>query len=112
WQRAQEQLRRKYSSSPRKEKHAYLLKGLVKCSGCGARYVGDPCHGKFYYRCLARCKKVPTVRGEVLDSAVWQAITEAILNPSIIVDQVKKLQELRSKKNEERKGEMTVIENA
>jgi site-specific DNA recombinase len=112
WERVQQQLDRNITFSPRNSKHSYLLKGLVKCGGCGARYVGDPCHGKFYYRCLARCKRVPTVRESVLDLAVWQAITEAILNPSIIIDQIKKLQELRSKKNEERKGEMVVIDNA
>ncbi len=112
WERVQQQLDRNITFSPRNSKHHYLLKGLVKCGACGARYVGDPCHGKFYYRCLARCKRVPTVREGVLDSAVWQAITEAILNPSIIVDQIKKLQELRVKKNEEHKGEMVVIDTA
>jgi site-specific DNA recombinase len=112
WERVQQQIDRNISFSPRNSKHLYFLKGLVRCSGCGARYVGDPCHGRFYYRCLARCKRVPTVKEDVLDNAVWQAITEAILNPSIIVDQIKKLQELRSKKSEERKGEMTVIDTA
>ena len=112
WERVQQQLDRNITFSPRNSKHSYLLKGLVRCGGCGARYVGDPCHGKFYYRCLARCKRVPTVREGPLDSAVWEAISEAILNPSIIIDQIKKLQELRSKKNEERKGEMAVIDTA
>jgi site-specific DNA recombinase len=112
WERVQQQLDRNITFSPRNSKHSYLLKGLVKCGGCGARYVGDPCHGKFYYRCLARCKRVPTVKEDVLDLTVWQAISEAILNPSIIIDQIKKLQELRSKKNEERKGEMEVIDAA
>jgi site-specific DNA recombinase len=110
WERVQQQLDRNITFSPRNSKHSYLLKGLVRCGGCNARYVGDPCHGKFYYRCLARCKRVPTVREGVLNSAVWQAVSEAILNPSIIIDQIKKLQELRVKKNEEHKSEMVVID--
>src|ERR1043166_5400029 len=45
WERVQKQLHQNRVFSPRHEKHAYLLKGLVRCGGCGARYVGDPCHG-------------------------------------------------------------------
>lgn len=112
WERVQQQIDRNISFSPRNSKHHYLLKGLVKCGGCGGRYVGDPCHGKFYYRCHARCKRVPTVKEDVLDFALWQAISEAILNPSIIVDQIRKLQELRSKKNDERKGELTILDSS
>jgi site-specific DNA recombinase len=96
WERVQRQLDRNITFSPRNAKHEYLLKGLVKCGGCGARYVGDPCHGKFYYRCLSRCKKYPTVREEVLDSAIWEAIKEAILDPSIVADQLAKIYKKRA----------------
>jgi site-specific DNA recombinase len=88
WLRVQEQLKRNTAFSPRNEKHSYLLKSLVQCGGCGSRYVGEPCHGKFYYRCIRRCKRCPTVREEVLNKAVWGAIRDAILNPAIIADQI------------------------
>ena len=112
WERVQQQIDRNISFSPRNSKHNYFLKGLVKCGGCGARYVGDPNHGRFYYRCHARCKRLPTVREEVLDFAVWDAIAEAVLNPSIILEQINKLKELRSKETDELKGELTILDSS
>src|SRR5205814_60252 len=93
WQRVQQQLTKNVTFSPRNAKHSYLLKGLVRCGGCSAAYVGDPCHGKFYYRCLNRCKRMPIVKEECLNETVWSAVTEAILNPATILDQVGKLRE-------------------
>jgi site-specific DNA recombinase len=93
WQRVQQQLTKNITFSPRNSKHSYLLKGLVRCGGCGAAYVGDPSHGKFYYRCLSRCKRMPTVKEECLDETVWSAVAEAILNPTTIFDQVGKFRE-------------------
>jgi len=89
WERVQAQLARNYSFSIRNSKHLYLLKRLVECGGCHARYVGDPNHGRFYYRCHKRCKKYPTIREERLDQTVWEAVKEAILDPTIIVEQIK-----------------------
>jgi hypothetical protein len=36
---------------------------------------------------------MPTVKEECLDETVWSAVTEAVLNPATILDQVSKLQE-------------------
>jgi site-specific DNA recombinase len=88
WQRVQRQIDRNIVFSPRNEKHQYLLKGLVHCGGCGARYVGQPCHGKFYYRCMSRCKRIPSIREQALNQAVWQAVEEAMQDPNLIADQV------------------------
>lgn len=88
WVRVQQQLKRNVAFSPRNERHSYLLKSLVQCGACGGRYVGEPCHGKFYYRCLRRCKRCPTIRENALDNAVWTAVCEAILKPEIIADQI------------------------
>jgi len=97
WQRVQLQLDRNRTFSPRNEKHSYLLKGLVRCAGCSARYVGQPCHGKFYYRCIKRCKKIPTVQEGTLNKAVWTAVEKAVLNPNLIADQVTKLNQKKAK---------------
>jgi site-specific DNA recombinase len=91
WERVQQQLARNISFSPRNEKHAYLLKSLVRCGGCEASYVGEPCHGKFYYRCIRRCKKVRTVREEELNDAVKNAVRNLILNPDVILEPIRKL---------------------
>jgi site-specific DNA recombinase len=106
WQRVQRQVTKNTTFSPRNAKHLYLLKGLVRCGGCGAAYVGDPGHGRFYYRCLNRCKQMPTVKEERLDATVWDAVAGAILNPTTILNQVSKIrereaQEARISSNEE-----------
>ncbi len=90
WERVQERLRQNIAFSPRHEKHFYLLKGLVLCGGCGARYVGEPSHGKFYYRCAARCRLVPTVRETVLDGTVISVVEQLITDPSLVLDQVER----------------------
>lgn len=92
WQRVQDQLTRNITFSPRNNKHQYLLRGLVWCGECGARFVGDPNHGRFYYRCMAKCKKLPSIWEGELDLVVWAAVEEAILNPSLIAEQMEKLQ--------------------
>jgi len=91
WERVQEQIRRNIAFSPRNEKHFYLLKGLVKCGGCGSSYVGDPCHGRFYYRCLARCKQQPSVAERSLNGAVLGAIEGILLDPSLVLNEIEYL---------------------
>jgi site-specific DNA recombinase len=112
WRRVQEQLSRNITFSPRNSKHQYLLKGLVKCGGCGARYVGDPCHGTYYYRCHARCKKVPTIKQEHFDGTVWSAIEEAVLNPELIADHVDDLTAKQTVVTEQLRTEESEIEKA
>ncbi len=91
WEGVQKQLDQNRTFSPRNTKHSYLLSGLIECGACQARYVGDPCHGKYYYRCGARCKKVSSIKEQDLNSVVWNALQEAVMNPRIIEDQVTKL---------------------
>lgn len=96
WERVQLQLTNNIAFSPRNQKHSYLLSGLVYCGGCGARYVGNPDHGRYSYRCIARCKKCPAISESALNEAVWREIRHAILNPHLIVNHVEML-----KKNKE-----------
>ena len=111
WERVQRQLTQNIAFSPRNEKHAYLLKGLVRCGGCGRPYVGEPCHGKFYYRCIARCKKVRTVREEALSDVVKEAVRRIILTPNVILEPLHKL-EAAEASNKARQDELArEIEN-
>lgn len=112
WERIQKQLTMNLAFSPRNTKHQYILKSLMWCGGCGSRYVGDPNHGRFYYRCLARCKILPAVNEEQLDCVVWDAIEEAIMNPSLIAEQVKNLQRKRSLSVQEAKSKTDEIQQA
>ena len=109
WERVQEQIRKNFAFSPRHSKHNYLLRGLVRCGGCSARYVGEPCHSKYYYRCHQRCKIYPTVKEETLNEAVWGAVTEAIKNPKIIIEQVEKLRTRRVMSAEKMREEVGEI---
>jgi|HubBroStandDraft_4_1064222.scaffolds.fasta_scaffold05706_5 site-specific DNA recombinase len=88
WRQVQGRLDRNVAFSPRNTKHAYFLKGLVRCGGCRGAYVGDPSHGKFAYRCSKRCQKSPSIKDKYLDETVWNALSEAILNPNLILDAV------------------------
>lgn len=93
WEKVQRQLDKNIAFSPRNSKHAYLLGGLLQCNGCQAAYVGNPSHGKFYYRCSKRCKRYPTVQETTLNEVVWSAVEEVILNPKLIVDQITRRRE-------------------
>ncbi len=109
WERAQKQLDQNRAFSPRNSKHVYLLSGLIECGACHARYVGDPCHGKFYYRCAARCKKVSSIKEEDLNAVVWNALQGAVQNPKIIENQLPKLNQrskLRTKQSEAEAGQL------
>jgi site-specific DNA recombinase len=90
WKQVQARITSNATFSPRNTKHFYLLRGLLTCGGCSAAYVGDPNHGKFYYRCSKGCSKVPSIRESRLDGIVWSALEEAILNPAIINEQITK----------------------
>jgi hypothetical protein len=81
WKRVQVRLKQNIAFSPRNEKHPYLLKGLVQCGGCGSRYVGDSWHGRFYYRCSRRCKRLPAIRDTRLDDLVVDAVEREGLGP-------------------------------
>jgi site-specific DNA recombinase len=91
WLRVQQQVARNYAFSSRNEKHAYLLKGLIQCGGCGSRYVGDPCHGRFFYRCNARCKQVPSISESKLNDVVKHAIGRIMTNPDVILEPLRRL---------------------
>jgi site-specific DNA recombinase len=112
WRRVQLQITRNIAFSPRNEKHGYLLKGLIRCGACGARYVGQPSHGKFYYRCIARCKKISTVREHVLDETVWEAVKGAVLNPNLIAEHLTQLSQNQLNRVHSATSEITEVEQA
>ena len=104
WDRVQRRLKENLTFSPRNEKHRYLLKGLVTCGGCGARLVGDPCHGRFYYRCIKRCKLLPTIPEHRLDNAVKDSVQTILVNPNVILEPMRKLKSAESSEADERKS--------
>lgn len=102
FQIAQQQLKRNSELSPRNAKRLYLLKGLAKCGFCGSPYQGTPCHGKYYYRCGNRhrtfpepkaCKESSMIKADDLENLVWDTFCEMIQNPSLVLEQVERLQQ-------------------
>lgn len=110
WQRVQERLQRNRSFNPGHEKHFYLLKGLVQCGGCGSRYVGDPCHRKFYYRCHNRCGRQPSISERILDEAVVTATEHVIQNPSLVMEQIERLNKRDPAEEANRRTELSETE--
>ena len=69
----------------RRENFSYLLSGLLRCAGCGARYDSNPNDGRRYYRHrrdrTAPKHKGPWLTADKAEAAVWKAIDEALRNP-------------------------------
>lgn len=92
WEKVQKQLDRNVAFSPRNSKHTYFLAGLVRCGSCDASYTGDPSHGRFAYRCIRRCGRIPSIKEEFLNATVWTAVEEALKNPNVIIEGLKAIQ--------------------
>jgi site-specific DNA recombinase len=77
--------------SGRPPARCYLLRGLLRCAGCGRKYIGTPSHGRRIYRCAgrdrltgeARCRAA-TRTAEPLESLVWDAIVGALRQPALL----------------------------
>jgi len=99
FKQAQRQLETNSDQSPRNTRHHYLLRGLVKCGVCGSPYAGVAYHKRLYYRCNNRQQTFPlprectvgSTRAEPLETAVWDKLSEALMNPGIITKQIEKL---------------------
>lgn len=102
--------------SKRNAQHNYLLKGLAKCATCGMTYQGVPDHGVYFYRCNNRavrrsernCWNGPIMARKV-ESAVWIAIKDAMLNPQTIIGQLPKVLKAKGKSFEDREATITSI---
>lgn len=110
WQRVQQQLAKNLAFSPRNEKHRYLLKGLVRCGACGSRYTGDPCHGKYYYRCIKRCKRMPSITESILNASVQGAVEMVMLAPHVIIEPLRLLNKADSQDLKQRQNAAQGIE--
>lgn len=112
WKRVQHRLTQNIAFSPRNSKHSYLLRGLVRCAGCNARFVGDPDHRRFAYRCHRRCKKVRSIGEENLNAAIWSAIEEAVLNPELIVESMAAFHQRDSSQTQSEEAELANAERS
>src|SRR5664280_1262672 len=94
WERVQTQLAKNAQFSPRFATHPYLLRGLVKCGACSSTFIGKPQRrvNIYSYKCRKQCGQISDIREEYIDDAVWNAVTEALLNPTLISQELPTLQ--------------------
>src|SRR5215813_8583741 len=104
WDQALEQLQRNKERAPRNnKKHDYLLKGLLICGCCQLRmhgHAGDPARRNRRYLCSHKesqhaGSKCPnrTVLAETIEELVWQAVSELLRNPQVLIEQYNQRQE-------------------
>ncbi|MCL6522286.1 MAG: recombinase family protein, partial [Firmicutes bacterium] len=84
-------------------KHAYLLRGLVRCGRCGLSMAGSPRHSwgrvERVYTCRrhqagvrpAACGRA--VRADPLEEAVWQWLVARLSDPAALARELRRLDE-------------------
>ena len=99
WETAQARLtnHRRYN---RRAKRKYLLSGLLRCTSCGNRYVGQSMVGNagrttyYYYTCHGTCTEYkdkrcrePKINAVEADQLVWEKIAEGLREPQLLAQQ-------------------------
>jgi site-specific DNA recombinase len=107
WQQAQATLLHNFRFGPRHCRHAYLLRGLIKCGLCELTYIGMTVRSRSgrqesYYRCNgkhdtygvygAQGQRCPSkdVRAEWLERAVWEEIEGMLGRPERVLARLKR----------------------
>ena len=78
--------------APRNCRRSYLLRGLLVCSVCGYTLQGRTDRGIVYYSCTHGGKHRPpdiprhtcSLRGDVVEPQIWQALTDLLREPQRI----------------------------
>lgn len=76
--------------SGRKDKHLYLLRGMITCSSCGRRYYGFVSKHYRYYGCSTKLRKKGNCRArnisaERIEGFVWETIEAFLINPENLI---------------------------
>jgi len=94
WQAAQERLTMNARFARRNSRRTYLLRGLLVCGTCGYTLQGRTNRDIVYYSCThggVHCPPgVPrhtcSVRGDVVEPLIWQALADLLRDPQRIQD--------------------------
>jgi len=100
WQAAQERLDMNTRFAARNSHRSYLLRGLLVCGTCGYTLQGRTQRHTVYYTCVHggvdRPPGIPrhtcSVRGDVVEPLVWQALADLLRDPQRIRDAWQALQ--------------------
>jgi len=93
---AQRQLARNRELCYRNTKREYLLSGLLICGNCGFKLGARTTGGRAYYCCSSKsgnnrpklCSS-KNVRGDRLETVVWESISRLLSRPELIIEQMK-----------------------
>lgn len=93
---AQRQLARNRELCCRNTKREYLLSGLLICGNCGFKFGARTTGGRAYYCCSSKsgnnrpklCSS-KNVRGDRLETVVWESISRLLSRPELIIEQMK-----------------------
>lgn len=96
FEQAQAQLaRNRATQAGRPPIRFYLLRGLLRCRGCGQKFLGTPSHGRRIYRCFGRDRlrgpercRVPTVSAERIESFIWETVVEILRHPKLLAEKL------------------------
>ena len=93
-------------TSPRNARYKYLLSGLIHCSNCGLAYCGATwqvgkrrrryylCNGRGQWKKLAREKCFSkAIKATPLEEVVWEDVKAFILDPDVVINQLRELRE-------------------
>jgi site-specific DNA recombinase len=101
WQAAQERLDMNTRFATRNSRRSYLLRGLLVCGTCGYTLQGRTQRHTLYYTCVhggvACCppdipRHTCSVRGDMVEPLVWQALADLVRDPHRIRDAWQTLQ--------------------
>ncbi|MBZ0292990.1 MAG: recombinase family protein, partial [Anaerolineae bacterium] len=98
WEMANRNLYRNKGFARRNKKYEYMLTSIIRCDTCGWRYHGhtenkprriqryycSQIHTTPGYREHRPCGQ-PSIHCDVLDAAVWGVISDALLNPDVLL---------------------------
>jgi site-specific DNA recombinase len=104
WEMANRMLDKNKGTGRRNAKEPYLLTGMIKCASCGYAYLGarkvnrkkgKEYIGRYYrdsstLRMMGRFRDTQCTQSQIscerLDSAVWRAVSKALLEPQILIE--------------------------
>jgi site-specific DNA recombinase len=100
WQAAQERLDMNTRFAARNSRRPYLLRGLLVCGTCGYTLQGRTQRHTLYYTCVHGGVNCPpdiprhtcSVRGDVVEPLVWQALADLLRDPQCIQEAWQALQ--------------------
>ena len=117
FERVQRQLDANRALMVGRPSRTYLLRGLLHCGLCGKRYAGNATHGKRYYRCCGRDRteaktcRAGVIPAELIETAVWRAVTEPFQHPRTLRKIVQsRLSELQPRQPESNGNRLAAID--